>query len=461
MKSIKKRLTINFMVVIFITVAIFESLLINAVKKYYYDNIQNTLITQIKLSCDFYSKYFSNASLKENILDNVDVFWKQTSAQVQIIDSNGNILMDSIGVIPLTPLKDSELKAALKGEIGKKIGRVSYSKNEVLAVTHPLKSNGKIVGALRFITSLEPVKSQIKYISFIFIFIGSFAIIVSGIISLFLSDTIIGPIKELTAVAEKMANGNLKIRSEKKFNDEIGKLSDTLNYMAEEILKKDQLKNEFISSVSHELRTPLTSIKGWAITLKTDELNDKALIRDGLEIIENESDRLSSMVEELLDFSKFVSGKITLKKQKINLNNIFKYIEKQMNPRALRDNINFIVNTNINLPEILLDSNRIKQVLINLIDNAFNFTPSNGTITLSAETDKHYLTISVRDTGFGISPKELPKIKEKFYKGKSSRSKNGIGLSICDEIIKMHNGQFIIDSILNIGTVVYVKLPLE
>src|SRR5690606_17697140 len=144
-------------------------------------------------------------------------------------------------------------------------------------------------------------------------------ILISGVVSLFLADTIVKPLKEVTDVAQKMANGQLDIRSEKKFDDEIGKLSDTLNYMAEELIKKEQLKNDFISSISHELRTPSTSMNGWAINLKGAEVNDKELLEDGLDIIEKDSDRLSNMVEELLDFSRFVSGRITLEKQEIQL----------------------------------------------------------------------------------------------------------------------------------------------
>lgn len=461
MRSVKKRLTFNFMTLIFITIIIFEFMLINAVKQYYYTNVQDTLLNQIKLSCDFYSKYLSNSSLTENVEDNVDVFWKQTSAQVQIINKNGDILMDSIGVIPKKQISDSSFKNALSGKSSSWIGYVPYAKYQVLSVTYPLKSNNEVVGALRFITSLKPIDKEISNISIALLSIGVLALIVSGIISLFMANTIIEPITDLTKVAAQMANGNLNVRNKKKFNDEIGTLSDTLNYMAEELLKKEQLKNEFISSVSHELRTPLTSIKGWAITLETDDLEDKSLIKDGLQIIEQESERLTGMVEELLDFSKFVSGKITLNKQDTNINDLFNYIKKQVNPRAVVDKINFVIKTNSNLPNIELDENRIKQVLINLIDNAFNFTPQNGTVSVFADTDDKYLIIHIEDTGCGISKEELPKIKEKFYKGKTSKSKNGIGLSICDEIIKLHNGLFLITSELNVGTKILVKLPLK
>src|SRR5690606_31743206 len=145
----------------------------------------------------------------------------------------------------------------------------------------------------------------IMNIAKILLLVGFLVVLISGIVSLFLAETIIRPLQEVTKVAEKMADGQLKVRSRKRFDDEIGKLSDTLNFMAEELIKKEQLKNDFISSISHELRTPLTSIKGWAITLNSGEV-DRNLLKDGLNIIEKESDRLSDLVEELLDFSRYV-----------------------------------------------------------------------------------------------------------------------------------------------------------
>ncbi len=258
-----------------------------------------------------------------------------------------------------------------------------------------------------------------------------------------------------------MASGQLSSRSTKKYDDEIGKLSDTLNSMAEELSHKDELKNEFISSVSHELRTPLTSIKGWAITLNTTDLDDKELLRDGLDIIEKESDRLTGMVEELLDFSRFVSNKITLRVKNINIVDVIEKVKKQLEPRAKREKINFVLEKDDDSIEIMADENRIKQVLINVIDNAFKFTPENGEVKITVKNKQEYVNIAVKDTGSGISKEDLPRVKEKFFKGKSSKSQNGLGLSISDEIVKLHNGTMDIYSEIDKGTEVVIKLPLK
>lgn len=461
MKSIKKRLVSSFLYIIIITVVILEVLIINIVKENYYKNLEDNMYNQIRVSSDLYLRYFSDSSLSENVLNNVDTFWKQTTAQVQIIDTAGYVLMDSIGVTPVNLSQMEDVKRALNGQRGKWIGSVNYDSERVMTIAYPLKSGDKIVGALRFTSSLREVNREIREIAIVFVGIGLVVILISGIMSIFLSNTIVEPLKEITLVAEKMAEGNYKIKSNKRYDDEVGKLSDTLNYMAEEIQKEDRLKNEFISSVSHELRTPLTSIKGWAVTLKNKNVYSTDMLICGLDIIEKESDRLTSMVEELLDFSKFISGKITLKRERVNIIDVVLQIKTQLTPRAERESIDFKVEFNENLPYIISDENRLKQVFINLLDNAFKFTPPEGSINLILDMEDNKILIKVIDTGCGIPTDELPKIKEKFFKGRSSKSQNGIGLSICDEIIELMNGTFEIKSEVDKGTEVIITLPIQ
>ncbi|MCI6277797.1 MAG: HAMP domain-containing histidine kinase [Clostridium sp.] len=456
--SIRGKLVRNFMLVIIISIVLLELLTTLFIRQYYYQNIEDLLTNQVKISSDFYNKYFSNATLEENILSNVDVFWNQTDAQVQVMDKSGKLLLDSIGS-GSTKVLTEDTKKALNGEKGVWTGKVFYSDSKVMSVSYPLKRYGEIEGVIRFVTSLREVDNEIKNITYVFLAIAIFVIVMGGFVSFILAKSIINPIKAVTRVAEKMADGDFTIKSKKIRNDEVGKLSDTLNYMASEIVKKDSLKNEFISNVSHELRTPLTSIKGWAVTLKYDDM-DKDMLKDGLDIIENECDRLSSMVEELLSFSKLVSGHMDIKKSWENIDEIVEYVRKHMSLRAERDGIEFYVEVESDIPKLYIDKNRIKQVLINLLDNSFKFTDRGGKVTLKVYREEYKLVMKVQDNGCGIGEEELPHVKEKFYKGKSSKSQNGIGLSICDKLVEVHNGKFDIESKLGVGTCVTIELPI-
>ncbi|NLP29981.1 MAG: HAMP domain-containing histidine kinase [Clostridiales bacterium] len=458
MSGIRRKMVISFMFIILITVIILEIFFITGIRSNYYNNLEETLFNQLETSKDIYIRYFSDSTLQENIINNVDTFWKQTSAQVEIIDQNGNVLMNSHGT--LTDYKADDLLKALEGEKSSWIGNVPYDRDRVMAASYPLVVDDKQIGVLRFIASLSEVNKEIRIITYKYLFFGAIVVLFTGLVSLILARTITEPMKRITSVAEEMAKGNFNVKSDESTKDEVGKLSDTLNYLAAEIMKKDELKNNFISSVSHELRTPLTSIKGWAVTLMHG-YEDKELLQDGLNIIEKESDRLSDMVSELLDFSRFVTGNISLQNEKTDIGDLIDHIRIQLSQRALALGINFKVEHNFEDTIIYTDPNRLKQVFINLLDNAFKFTPSGGRVTLKAINDEDNFYFYVEDTGCGISEEDLPRIKEKFYKGKSSKSQTGLGLSISDEIIKLMGGTIEIKSELDKGTQLKVSLPIR
>jgi signal transduction histidine kinase len=460
MSSIKKRLVMNFMFIIVITVIIMELFLITGIRNNYYKNLEDTLVNQLQTSTALYERYFSDATLQENVLNNVDTFWKQVTAQVEIIDMDGRTIMNSLGVIADSAGEKDDVRAALQGEKGTWIGRVPYDTEKVMAAACPIVGAEEQVGVLRFIASLGEVNEEIRRVAYSYLLFGGAVILFSGLVSFFLANTITGPLKQVTLAAEEMARGNYNVKSPQRSKDEIGKLSETLNYLASEIIKKDELKNDFISSVSHELRTPLTSIKGWAVTLRQG-FEDQELLRDGLDIIEKESDRLAAMVAELLDFSRFVSGKITLKKKKVNLADLLEHLRIQLTPRAAREEIDLQIAYDEATPFLHTDEDRLKQVFINLLDNAFKFTAPGGQVSLQAASDNGQLYFYITDNGCGIPAEELPHVKEKFFKGKTSKSQNGIGLSLSDEIIRLMKGKLEIASQVGQGTRVTITLPQE
>ncbi len=451
-----------FMFIIVITAIIMELFLITGIRNNYYKNLEDTLVNQLQTSTALYERYFSDATLQENVLNNVDTFWKQVTAQVEIIDMDGRTIMNSLGVTADPAGEKDDVRAALQGEKGTWIGRIPYDTEKVMAAACPIVVAEEQVGVLRFVASLSEVNEEIRRVAYSYLLFGGAVILFSGLVSFFLANTITGPLKKVTLAAEEMARGNYKVKSPQKSKDEIGKLSETLNYLASEIVKKDELKNDFISSVSHELRTPLTSIKGWAVTLKQGFENQE-LLRDGLDIIEKESDRLAAMVAELLDFSRFVSGKITLRRRKVNLADLLEHLRIQLTPRASREEIDLQIAYDGDDPFLFLytDEDRLKQVFINLLDNAFKFTAPGGQVSLQAVSDNGQLYFYIADNGCGIPAEELPRVKEKFFKGKTSKSQNGIGLSLSDEIIRLMKGKLEIASQVGQGTRVTITLPQE
>ena len=460
--KIGKRLVRSFLIIILITISIIDIFLLFAFSSYYYNNISKELIQRMEVSLEIYRRDYSDKSIEDLIYEDSDIFLSNTNAEVQILDKDKNLLSDSIGRLASNPIETSDVLAAERGEIKTWKGEESQTGESIMSVAGPIKNNeGETIGYLRFISSMEEVKAAIfKTIISILIF-TLFVALLTTTVSLLISKSIVRPILELTEVAKTMLKGNYEEKAKVFEDDEIGELAKTLNAMSDEIINKDRIKNDFISSISHELRTPLTSIKGWAVVLKDAKEDEKDLMEDGLNIIENEADRLAKMVEELLDFSRYISGRITLDKEIIDISQTCLDISKQMRPRAKSNNIELI--TDLPKESILInaDENRIKQLLINLLDNAIKFTSDKGWVKFQMLKEDDKVQIMISDNGMGMTKEELAHVKEKFYKGKHSKSHSGIGLSISDEITKLHQGSLEIFSEENIGTTVKVSLPIE
>ena len=228
--------------------------------------------------------------------------------------------------------------------------------------------------------------------------------------------------------------------------------------MADELSNTESMKNEFISSVSHELRTPLTAIKGWSETLY--DIDDPETIKKGMRVITHETERLSHMVEELLDFSRMQNGRFTLMKSTMDILAELGEAVLIFQERAYREKIKIVYYEPDMLPFVFGDKNRIRQVFINIIDNAIKYSDPDDIVTIDAYEENNYIHITVSDTGCGISEADLPKVKTKFYKANHSRRGSGIGLAVADEIINMHGGRLLLSSEQDVGTTVKISLPV-
>ena len=467
MTSIRARLVASYLIVILIPVSVLVGILIFAIHQYYVRNVEEILLQQSETSALFYNRYLADGNLEGQAPDLLDSFSQNTRAQVQMIDASGRLLLDSAGTAEDAagfsdqdiPGNDPDVRRALSGETGVWRGRWAATGEDVLAVSQPLVADGQVTGVVRYITSMEGMQRIVRQFTSALVLAGLAVAAAAVLVALRMAVTITGPVHELTKTAAQMAKGNFRVRANKRADDELGRLADTLNYMAEEISRSEKVKNEFISSVSHELRTPLTSIKGWVITLRTGNLDNKQEIREGLEIIERESERLVKLVEELLDFSRFEGGRIKLKPVTFPAEEWLRSVVRQMKPRADRLGMDLTVEASEPLPVIHADPDRLKQVLINILDNAFKFTPAGGSVRLRAEKDGGQLKITVSDTGPGIAPEDLPYVKQKFYKGSGHAPGSGLGLAISDEIIRLHHGRLEIDSRPGAGTSVTIRIP--
>lgn len=461
-KSLRTRIMIQFLLVILLIVVFFEIFLIFTIKNYYYSGVTGVIQSQAKYSAKLYETYLANSSLSELVLDDIEEFYSEVNSEVQILNNSGKVLLDTVnGNHVGKVLSSSDVISAKNGSNGSYVYKNSISNKNELAVSIPLNNGNEQVGIARFIISLENIDRIIAQRYLVFFLFGFFVIVIGVSISIFMNTKIVNPIEKLTNVALKLADGQLNEKADEVGDYEISKLGSTMNLMSENLVKKEQLKKDFISSISHELRTPLTVIKGWAFTLQPEAKGNK-LLEDGLSIIEKESDRLGNMVTELLDFSELSSGRLIMNKELFDLNELGIFINKQLMPKSSSKKIDMILNYDeTKRVMVIADRDRIKQVFINILDNALKFTDEGGVVLTDIKIEDDIAVVEVIDNGCGISEDEISLVTGKFYKGSNSNSHTGLGLSICEEIVKAHNGNLIIRSVLEKGTVVRVELPLE
>ncbi|MCY6371306.1 sensor histidine kinase [Clostridium ganghwense] len=461
MKGIKSRIYKQNGIIIISIVLILEIIFLLVVRNYYFQSVQQELLNKVKVSGGFYNKYLINERIEEKaryILENDS---RDPVFYMQVYDTNRRMLTDSNGLKSNEPIDAADIKAALNEEMQIIKEKNNETKESIMAVSTPLYHLGEISGALRYTVSVEKIETMLLKIFFASIFIGVFVVIITFLLSSFLAKGIVYPIEEVTKVAEIMAAGDFTKRAVKINNDEIGKLSDTLNYMSEEIQKSNLIKNEFISSISHELRTPLTAIQGWSEIILTGEVENLEEAKEGLKIISSETKRLTGLVEELLDFSKFEAGKISLNLEKVDINQLTMEVYNYFKKRFEKVGIEVSLNIEKKPCYAAGDVNRLKQVLINIIDNAIKFSEEDGKISINTYLRQENVLIQIEDNGIGIPKKDIHKVTHKFYKGKSKKSGSGIGLSICKEIIHLHGGELSIDSVEGEGTKVNILIPIE
>lgn len=465
--AVKKSMTYRWMVYGFSVIAAVllavGAVLSVVVYNYYHRGVATVLEERAEL-------YRRSAVFAEVTADN----WQETAffcasnfdnteqMELQVLSDTGAVLAASTGFMPVgnDAVKDFEAAKTAGGTL------VQDSRNgtgeHIMALT-VIETDGKgaAVGALRYVVSLRLIDRQI---SLSVIAIGGMVLLVlffTALVSFYFIRSIVQPVEEIGRAARRIAKGDYAYRIEKYNNDELGELCDTINYMAGEIERAESLKNDFISSVSHELRTPLTAIRGWSETLRSVGGEDPALVTKGLEIISEETDRLGGMVEELLDFSRMQNGKLTLRFESVDVAALLEETVFLFRDRAEKKGIFLRVAGSEKLPLISGDADRLKQVFINVLDNAIKYCDAGDTVRVDYAVVGKSVQVVVGDTGTGIAPEDLPHVTQKFYKADATRPGSGIGLAVADEIVRGHGGTLEIDSKLSVGTGIVINLPIR
>ena len=405
-----------------------------------------------------------SSSNLENILNKVSL---EKGVCIEVIDSNYHTIYSS-SFFGKGCFSGKEEKIRYKSDfVNSGVNSYTYE------LINPMFNNQTLVKGIKlgdnayaFVnTSIEPIDDAINTLKNQLIIVTIIVLILSFVISYFISRRISRPIVKINKAAKNLADGNFDVVFDVDENIlELNELSTTLNNTRDELEKTDELRRDLMANVSHDLKTPLTMIKAYAEMSQDLHVGNNQKQKEDMDIIVNEVDRLTLLVNDILDLSRVQSEIDTLKYSSFDIAELIKDILKRYNVLIEKENYNFIFNGPKSLV-VNADKRKIEQVIYNLINNAINYTGSDNKVIINLINKDDYVLVEIVDTGKGISSKDLPYIWDKYYKNKKKHKRDlvgtGLGLAIVKNILKMHGYNYGVKSIKNKGTTFYFEIKKE
>ena len=463
-KGLRRRWILNTVCIICVLGLLCVGLVTAAFANHYYSTMESDLRYRAKTVTEFFAEYQNQNynDFYQSCITYARTFEDKNVIELQFINTSGSLVASSYDDWTSNSPTTSDISQAMQTRgISTYIGDDPQTGERIMAVSSPMiYSNGEVIGVLRYVTSTRIMDMQILMVAAIGLLALLVVVAIVFINSNYYMRTILVPLGQIIEKAKRIASGSYGIQIQTTNDDEIGELAKTINDLSLQIGQNEKMQTDFISSLSHELRTPLTAITGWSETLLTsDDLDEND--RRGLSIIMREAKRLTGMVEELLDFTRIQDGRITLNMEQVDIRAEFEDAIYMYGSRLAQEGIKLeYIDSDVDFVEISCDPKRLRQVFLNILDNAAKHGGEGKRIDASLEVLQHEIMICIRDYGPGIPEDELPLVKHKFYKGSSKARGSGIGLAVCDEIVQLHGGTLTLDNAPGGGTAVTVCLPI-
>ena len=430
---------------------------------YYYTDMDSDLRYRVGVTTDFLTEYLDQSydECYRSCVSYTQSYEDQQGLALQFFDAEGQLVASSNEQGAESALETPDVQdAVMTRGLAPYLGNDPETGERFMAVSSPvIYSNGEVVGVLRYVTTMAQVDRQIVKVALIVL--GATLAVIAIVIlnSDYYIRTILVPLSEITEKAKKIAGGSYGVQIQAHYDDELGALAETINEMSSQINRNEKMQTEFISSLSHELRTPLTAINGWSETILASDALDLETSR-GMRIISREAKRLTEMVVDLLDFTRIQDGRMTLNIETADIRSEFEDTVYMYGSRLKEDGITLeYLDNDDDIPEIPCDPKRLRQVFLNVMDNAAKHGGEGERIDASIHSEDNEVVVRIRDYGPGIPEDEISLVKKKFFKGSSKARGSGIGLAVCDEIVEMHGGLLILENAEGGGTLVTIRLP--
>jgi signal transduction histidine kinase len=502
-RSIRTRLTFSHLAVIIVAMGLSGLLLLSLLEGYFLRAMEDSLVAQARITAQalipgaraegppvdasaaayntLQQQVLSNLSLQtqnlavpsgEVLLGELDLssladatfqLSSQLDTRIRIVDTQGVVLVDSHQESQGDDMSSNPLVAqALAGQYASPSAPSGGGQEMHLAV--PVVVESKLVGAVYLSQSLRDVNAVMRDLRLRWLLATAISLSLSGAVGLLLSGAISRPLRRLTTAAGAVAEGELDQQVPVRTQDELGRLGRAFNEMTARLRAARKMQVDFVANVSHELRTPLTAIKGLVETLRDGAVDDMEVRDRFLETVEDETDRLIRLVNDLLILSRADSEALNLQCEPLDLGSLTESTVGRLAPWALERDITLRVKVCPDTPLALADKDRMEQVLVNLLDNAIKFSrPGGSVIARAAGGPDRMVQVQVQDEGAGIPAEALPRIGERFYRVDGARSRaeggSGLGLAIARALVEAHGGRLWVESEEGQGTVVAFRVP--
>jgi two-component system, OmpR family, sensor histidine kinase ArlS len=387
-------------------------------------------------------------------LSHIKLLGAHSETQVVVTNTKGEIILTSVKInssineILNIPISNSNLPRTGK------IIQSDWKSDQYIASVTAINNNGKVFGYVYMFKNTADVQKLISQLNK-HMFVASLLIVFSVLIFIFfLSKALTKPLITMKEATKKLIKGDFTVTLPKPSNDEIGELSHSIQTLANDLNYLKQERNEFLASISHELRTPLTYINGYADIARRTNLEGKDRVQY-LEIIKEESQRVTSLLKELFDLAKLDQNTFSINKEKVNFCNYFHPIYERVLPAFKNKGIQLTLDCPDNIL-INIDPIRFEQVLINLLDNCLKYSKESSTTSVRAIEENGIIQITIKDHGVGIPDEDLPHIFDRLYRVDKSRSRAtggfGLGLAIVKQLVEAHGGEITVESQVGEGS---------
>ncbi len=458
--NIRWKIAVTYLIIILVALGIFSSFVLSTLYTSLFDQKKMEVLTSANVIASIISENFSD----EYISHRLPQLPLEKNARAIVVNTDSMVIYDSYKEtnIKNKTFLNVSITSALLADGKNSSNAFKEEGSWFIDAAVPIIKNTKTVGAVYLIQSGDSTEEVILHIRYILLMLAGLIVVFVGIFSASMAKVLTLPIEKFTKFINNMPKDSLQ-HVQINSHDEIGQLAIAFNNLIDRMAELEDKRSAFVSNASHELKTPLSIIKLLSDSLMQTENPDPEFIKEFLSDMSKEVDRLTRIIEKLLDMTKMDSSQMHMQLIHTDIRDIVRDVYDKLVPLAKNKNITLSLNQPDGEVILPIERDTLTEAIYNIADNSIKYTESGGSVTLSVSRDLGSVYVAVTDTGIGIPKEEVQKIFDRFYRVDKARAREtggtGLGLSIALDAVKLHGGHIEVKSEEEVGSRFTITLP--